>query len=112
MKKFALIAAAALVSTPALAQFQGPSVPAATVEHAKTLKDDANVTLKGNITQNLGGEKYVFQDATGTITVEIDNDKWNGQPVAPQDLVEIRGEVDKDWNSTEIDVEQITKVAQ
>ncbi|MEG1422601.1 MAG: TIGR00156 family protein, partial [Citrobacter sp.] len=27
------------------------------------------------------------------------------------DVVEIQGEVDKDWNSVEIDVKQITKVA-
>ena len=35
---------------------------------------------------------------------------WNGVTVTPKDTVEIQGEVDKDWNSVEIDVKQIRKV--
>ena len=52
-----------------------------------------------------------YNDATGTVNVDIDHKRWNGVTVTPQDVVEIQGEVDKDWNSVEIDVKQITKVA-
>ncbi|MDR8274407.1 NirD/YgiW/YdeI family stress tolerance protein, partial [Acinetobacter baumannii] len=43
--------------------------------------------------------------------VDIDHKRWNGVTVGPQDTVESQGEVDKDWNSVEIDVKQIRKSA-
>mgnify|MGYP000760690062 FL=1 len=52
----------------------------------------------------------MFKDASGTINVDIDHKRWNGVTVTPKDTVEILGEVDKDWNSVEIDVKQIRKV--
>lgn len=90
--------------------FTGPSSKA-TVASAKTLSDDAMVTLRGNIVERISGDTYLFKDATGTINVEIDDNRWNGVSVSPEDLVEIHGEVDKDWNSVEIDVKQVSKVA-
>ena len=72
-----------------------------------TLRDDSYALLRGNITQHLGKDKYLFKDATGYIHVEIDQDRWGGQTVTPQDIVEIHGEIDKDWNSVEIDVDRI-----
>lgn len=105
----------AMGSLPAVAAnqggFTGPSSKA-TVATAKSLSDDAMVTLRGNITERISGDTYVFKDATGTINVEIDDNRWNGVNVGPNDVVEIQGEVDKDWNSVEIDVKQISKVAQ
>ncbi|WP_392559645.1 YgiW/YdeI family stress tolerance OB fold protein [Orbus mooreae] len=83
-----------------------------TIAQAKDLPDDSWVTLRGNITQRLTKDNYVFKDSTGEIQVEIDRDEWRGQTVTPTDLVEITGEVDKDWNSVEIDVKQIRVVNQ
>jgi uncharacterized protein (TIGR00156 family) len=57
----------------------------------------------------MGGEDYLFQDSTGTITVEIDDKRWMGQVVGPSDTVEIYGKVDKDWNKVEVDVKRIVK---
>ncbi len=90
--------------------FSGPGPAVSTVEQAKSMRDDANVTLKGSIVQSLGGDHYLFRDATGEIRVDIDHDKWNGQTVTPADTVELRGEVDKDWNSVEIDVDHVSKI--
>lgn len=87
--------------------FVGPEKATTTVADAKLQRDDTYVVLQGNILQRHGHDKYLFQDSTGTIIVDIDNHKWNGLTVTPNDKVEIRGEVDKDWNSTEIDVESI-----
>ena len=47
------------------------------------------------------------KDASGAITVEIDDDDWNGLNVTPQDLIEIRGEVDKDLFDTKIDADSV-----
>ncbi|ECD4175624.1 YgiW/YdeI family stress tolerance OB fold protein [Salmonella enterica subsp. enterica serovar Napoli] len=128
MKKLAaIVAVMALCSTPVLAAqqdgfsgpsatqtqgggFVGPNGSSTTVESAKSLRDDAWVTLRGNIVERISDDLYVFKDATGTINVDIDHKRWNGLTVTPQDTVEIQGEVDKDWNSVEIDVKQIRKV--
>ncbi|HCT3344203.1 TPA: YgiW/YdeI family stress tolerance OB fold protein [Citrobacter koseri] len=129
MKKLAaMVAVMALCSAPVLAAqqggFSGPTAPQSqgggfvgpngsntTVESAKSMRDDAWVTLRGNIVERISDDLYLFKDATGTVNVDIDHKRWNGVTVTPQDLVEIQGEVDKDWNSVEIDVKQITKVA-
>ncbi len=90
--------------------FQGPNGSVTTVESAKSLRDDTWVTLRGNIVERISDDLYVFKDASGTINVDIDHKRWNGVTVTPKDTVEIQGEVDKDWNSVEIDVKQIRKV--
>ncbi len=91
--------------------YTGPGQAVTTVEEAKKMRDDAAVTLRGVLERHLGKDKYLFRDATGTITVEIDHDKWGGQSIGAADQVELRGEVDKDWNSVEIDVDRVIKLA-
>ena len=122
MKKFAMVSALALilgVSGNALAQqnfgaanaggYTGPSAAAMTVAEAKKLSDDTPVVLVGKIEKSLGGEKYLFTDNTGSVTVEIDNDDWRGLNVSDKDTVEIRGEVDKEFMNLEISVNSVSK---
>ncbi len=90
--------------------FTGPAVEVITIEQAKGMSDDTFVILRGNITQNIGEELYVFTDGTGSINIEIEEDQWNGQKISPEDLVEIKGEIDKGWASIEIDVDSVNKV--
>ena len=80
------------------------------VAHAKEMKDNTPVRLKGNIQQNLGDEKYLFTDGNQTIIVEIDNEDWGGQDVSAKDTVIIIGEMDKDFWGTEVDVDSIQLV--
>lgn len=80
----------------------------ATVQAAKNMRDDAHVTLTGKIIKQLGHEKYLFKDATGEITVDIDDEDFRGQEVTPQNTVRIMGEVDKEFGrGTEIDVKRL-----
>lgn len=116
MKKLALVSALALVlglSNNVFAQqqggFTGPSVTRMTVAEALKLSDDTPVVLEGKIEKNLGGEKYLFTDTTGSVTVEIDNEDWRGITVNEQDNIEIRGGVDKDLMNFEIDVDAVAK---
>ncbi|MEQ4988869.1 MULTISPECIES: YgiW/YdeI family stress tolerance OB fold protein [Proteus] len=88
--------------------FKGPSISETTVAKAKDLSDDTWVILTGKITKKIGDELYVFEDSTGGINVDIDNKRWRGQTVTPDNTVRIEGKVDKEWTSTEIDVKQIT----
>jgi len=88
--------------------FTGPST-VVTVKQAKSMKDDEKVTLRGTIESHIGGDKYIFKDASGTIEIEIDDRRWAGQTISATDRVEIFGEIDTDWNSVEIDVKRIRK---
>jgi len=99
------------------AQFVGPGVQI----NANSVKailqnpvDDTPVTLRGRITKRLSHEKYMFNDGTGEIRVDIDADHFMpGMVFTPETLVEIFGEVDKDplWPA-EIDVKMIQIVAE
>ncbi|MDR1577102.1 MAG: NirD/YgiW/YdeI family stress tolerance protein [Deltaproteobacteria bacterium] len=88
--------------------FSGPSEAFTTVDRALKLPDNASVVLKGHIIRHLGKDRYIFRDETGEINVDIDSDKWRGQLVKPEVTVEIKGEIDKDRNNVEVEVDQIT----
>ena len=116
MKKSSFLTSLVLaccLSTVAFAQnsggYTGPALSQITVKEAKKLSDDKPVVLVGKIEKGLGGEKYLFKDATDSVTIEIDDDKWRGLTVGPEDLIEIRGEVDKDFTSFKIDVDSVVK---
>lgn len=132
MKKFAAITAIMMMTTaPVFAAeggFNGPSATPAqtqtqqggfvdnnanltTAAKVKDQKDDSWVKLRGNITERLSDDRYLFRDTTGTVNVEIDHKRWNGQTISPQDQVEIQGKVDKEWNEFEIDVKQVIKLS-
>ncbi|MEH0801274.1 YgiW/YdeI family stress tolerance OB fold protein [Vibrio alginolyticus] len=110
MKRVLLTSMLALLSSSAFAAFNGPEVSAInTVKEARNATDDSAVVLTGHIVQSFGNETYLFKDNTGEIEVDIDNEDWMGQEVTPKDTVMIRGEVDSDWTTTQIDVETIQK---
>ena len=85
--------------------FQGPGLAPSSVAEALKLNDDTPVVLVGQIEKSLGDEKYLFKDASGSVTVEIDNEDWRGVTVTPKDTIVIQGEIDKDFFKTEIDVD-------
>ncbi|MBE6445562.1 MAG: NirD/YgiW/YdeI family stress tolerance protein [Alphaproteobacteria bacterium] len=86
---------------------QAPQPQKATVAEAQNMPDESIVILEGTITSNLGDETYIFTDSTGNINVEIDDEEWNGISPSAQDIIMIQGEVDKDGNLVEIDVEEV-----
>ena len=72
-----------------------------------SLPDDSPVTMRGRITKNMGDNVYVFEDSSGTIMLEIDEEDWNGKTVRVDDVVTVYGTVDKGSDYTEIDVTSI-----
>jgi uncharacterized protein (TIGR00156 family) len=91
--------------------FKGPDATrVATVAEASALADDAPVRLEGHIIRAVGDEKYELQDDSGTLVVEIDDEDWGGLEVTPSDRVELSGEIVKEWNEVELDVERIRRV--
>lgn len=124
MKKIAMGAILCAVAiTAARADFQ-ETVPAdttaggfvgqqviSTVKQVKEMRDDTNVVMQGRIVQRVDNDdKYMFEDATGTITVEIDKKDWQGQTVTPSDTVKLYGEIDRGIFNTEVDVDRVEKM--
>ena len=87
--------------------FSGPNNSETTVAKALDMSDDSWVILRGNIVKQLDNKHYEFTDGTGTITLEISPKRWNGVNVTPTDKIEVRGKIDKDWNSREVEVKQV-----
>ena len=69
--------------------------------------DEMDVTMRGRITKMLGQDKFIFEDETGTIVVELDDDKdWSY--IQKDQLIDIHGEIDRDANSIKVDVKDAT----
>lgn len=102
--------AATAVTTGQNGGFSGPDARKTTVADALKLSDDAPVVLRGTIVRQLDNKHYEFKDNTGTIRAEISPKRWNGLKVTPQDEIEVEGEIDKEWNKTELDVKAVRKV--
>lgn len=81
-----------------------------TVKQVNEMRDDVPVIVKGHILQRMGDEKYLFEDATGSIAVEIDDEDWRGQTITPTDMVKLYGDVDRGIFKTEIDVDYVEKL--
>lgn len=78
-----------------------------TIDQVRNMNDGANVVVRGNILERIDDEKYTFQDASGTITIEVEDDVWGGRNVSPDDTVILYGEVDRGLTRTEIEVDRI-----
>ncbi|WP_158006019.1 YgiW/YdeI family stress tolerance OB fold protein [Vibrio rumoiensis] len=128
MKKILLVCLLGVFSMPSLANehlisadsqtvvvqaqggFKGPSRSKHIIKDvisALNASDNTKVNLTGRLIMSLGDEDYVFQDSTGEITVEIDNDIWYGRTITPENHIVLRGEVEKDWNNTSIEVDSL-----
>lgn len=99
-------------TAPAAAQkgYSGPStVPVKTVKVlTDTGHDDENAVLRGRIVSHDGGDHYTFEDETGRIRVDIDNKDFPaGVQIDEKTKVELRGELDRDRNGVEFDVDSI-----
>ena len=124
MKKLLSLAALLAVSSTAVAGFNGGNQQmggfsgssagqVTTVAQAlKASHDDMPIQLTGKIISQISGDKFIFQDKTGQITIEIDDDHdvWQGQNVSPNDTITIFGKVDKEtFKPNKVDVYRIQK---
>jgi len=79
------------------------------IRQALIMKNGTNVTIRGNITRSLGGNKYTVTDSSGTAEVHIGSKAWGGQRVGAADIVLLQGEVKKEKKNTIIDVKHVVK---
>ncbi len=106
--------APALAAVPAPVAVRTSSGPLKTVaEILQNPTDDQKVHLKGYVLKKLGVEKYSFRDATAEIRLEIEAENLPTVAIDDKTLVEILGEVEKDFMvSPEVDVYIIKPAAQ
>ena len=91
-------------------QFPSGTVTFAATRFGLKMSNNSYVSVQGNIIKRISDDKYSFKDSTGTITVEIDDDKWGGVNANTQDKLELIGEVEKKYNSVELDVDSVRKL--
>lgn len=96
------------------AGYTGPSnVPLMTAKDLLAKgKDDQQVRLQGKLLSHKGGDKYEFADASGRMTVEIDDEHFpQGVKVDQNTTVELVGEFDKELvGESTLDVDQLKVV--
>lgn len=97
-------------TTGAKGGFMGGPETVVTIKQVNEMRDDVPVIIQGKIVQRAGDEKYLFEDSTGSIIVEIDDDDWRGQTVRPEDIVKLYGEVDRGIFKTEIEIDYVEKM--
>lgn len=116
MKKFLTVFMLITVTTSiALANmnegFRDNNIKTSSVAEALKMNDNSYVTVKGNITKRLSEDRYSFKDSTGSMTVEIDKDKWSGISADTKDILELSGEIEKKNNYTRLDVDSVRKAS-
>lgn len=95
-----LVSACGIGTAAVAAGFEGPGV-AATVTRAVDVlgaQDDAPCVLEGHLVEKLPRRKhrYLFEDHSGQVVVEIENRVFGQLTVRPHDKVRLQGHVD--WN--------------
>jgi len=77
--------------------FTGPT-QTVTVAQSQASFDKTPVIIRGNIVQAIGGDNYIFRDASGEIILKIGPKEWMnfGSSIGPSDTIEISGEVHRD----------------
>lgn len=72
-------------------------------------RDDQKVTLTGKLTNYLGHDRYEFTDDSGSIEVELDDDRdWSS--IRKDQLITIFGKVDRDNHNISIEVKDARPV--
>lgn len=96
-----------------LAIIQAASERHVQVADIKGLPDATAVTLSGTLVKHLNQEHYEFNDGTGLILLEIDNDLWKDAGIQAGEKVRVVGEVDiHRYKPTDIEVVKIEKLTE
>ncbi|MDU8924395.1 NirD/YgiW/YdeI family stress tolerance protein [Pasteurellaceae bacterium LIM206] len=68
-----------------------------TVEQAFQAENDENVTLTGYIIKRIEDDnKFLFQDNTGNLEIQVDDNAWSGQNIRARDNVTIYGQMNSE----------------
>ncbi|WP_407579706.1 YdeI family stress tolerance OB fold protein [Citrobacter koseri] len=80
-----------------------------TVQQAKSMHDGATLSLRGNLIDDQGGDKFVFRDKTGSIHTLIPLSVFDGRTVKPDQMISINGSLDTKTQPPVVRVNRIQK---
>lgn len=80
-----------------------------TVQQAKTMHDGATISLRGNLIDDQGGDKFIFRDKTGSIHALIPLSVFDGRMVKPDQMISINGSLDTKTQPPVVRVNRIQK---
>ncbi|EMO1984861.1 YdeI family stress tolerance OB fold protein [Citrobacter freundii] len=80
-----------------------------TVQQAKSMHDGATISLRGNLIDGQGGDKFVFRDKTGSIHTLIPHSVFDGRTVKPDQMISINGSLDTKTQPPVVRVNRIQK---
>jgi len=80
-----------------------------TVEFAKTLHDGATISLRGNLIEHIGDDRYLFRDKSGSIQMVIPAVVFDGREVKPDQMLSINGSLDKKMTPPIVRVDLLQK---
>jgi len=92
--------------------FKGGSInySVSAIKDVFNMYDDQIAVIQGNIIKRLSDDKYLFKDKTGEMVVEIDDKYWAGLQVDENNILELTGKVDRDYNAVSLDVFVVKKI--
>ncbi|SDL50626.1 Predicted protein YdeI with OB-fold, BOF family [Maridesulfovibrio ferrireducens] len=111
MKKMSVIFLVLLVivAAAATAECQDPkSNDVTTVAEARISGADTKAVLHGHFIKKINNNKYVFQDATGEIIVDLGTDKAGSLPANESAEVSLEGRVEQDLIFAGIEAQKIS----
>lgn len=101
-----------IASTTAIATVISATVALAAVltdvAHVGSKRLGSRVALRGHIVEHIRGDYYKFEDATGSIRIEVERWARRGRTFAPATKVEISGEVSSGLFGRYIEVSRVT----
>ena len=80
-----------------------------TVRQAMEMHDGATISLRGNLFEQQGDDRYSFRDKTDTIGVIIPAAVFDGPEVKPDQMISINGSLDKKMTPPVVRVDRIQK---
>lgn len=80
-----------------------------TVEDAKSMHDGATISLRGNLIEDRGNDKFVFRDKSGTIHTIIPQSVFDGRKIEPDNMIRINGSLDKKMDPPVVRVDMLQK---
>ena len=95
---------------PASDIYTSPGLKITGANQVSSMAPGVGMLLKGHIVKQLGTDKFLFQDSTGTATVMISQSDWNSLRPGPSDLVEIHGKITRIESGIAVEAENIATV--
>lgn len=73
-----------------------------TVKQALTMHQGASVSLRGNLIQETGKDKYLLRDKTGEVEVLIPEKVAGDRQVSPDHLMSVSGTLEKKGDNVHV----------